>query len=176
MKDLLPQLQAASKHIKKNSDGKVPPVSDLNGKHTTIEMKPLRPEDKNMSTSCDEFFKAFEEVIDNIDTIENNNKKIRKLQIQVLSGTNQQQVDKDRAALDDLIESNKKFGVRVRNALKKEQDRLDDKALAAQKAGDGKRTAKEEHEMRLRRTQIAAHSRRFFDLWAEYNSQQVQSI
>jgi t-SNARE complex subunit (syntaxin) len=94
-------------------------------------------------------------------------------QIKSLSGTNQQQVEKDRSSLDEKVAENKRYGVRIRNALKKEQDRLDDKSIAAAKEDGQKKSAKENHEMRLRRTQIAAQSRRFYDLWTEYNNQQV---
>ena len=170
VKDLMPQLQAASKHAKKSSEtnGK----QDKNG-DTVIEMKSLGNMNKKLSASTDEFFKTFENVIDDIDKIESNNKDIRKLQVKVLSGTNQQQVEKDRTSLDEKVAENKRYGVRIRNALKKEQDRLDDKSIAAAKEDGQKKSAKENHEMRLRRTQIAAQSRRFYDLWTEYNNQQV---
>ena len=161
----MPQLQAASKHAKKN-------VENANG-DTMIEMPSLKDTNKNLSASTDEFFKTFENVIDDIDKIENNNKEIRKLQVKVLGGINQQQVDQDRTKLDDLVAQNKKFGVRIRNALKKEQDRLDTKAENWEKDDGKKKSARENHEMRLRRTQIAAQSRRFFDLWTDYNTQQV---
>lgn len=167
VKDLMPQLQAASKHAKKSSES--------NGKNgdAVIEMKPLGNINKNLSASTDEFFEAFENVIDDIDKIESNNKDIRKLQVKVLSGTNQQQVEKDRTSLDEKVAENKRYGVRIRNALKKAQDRLDDKSIEAAKEDGQKKSAKENHEMRLRRTQIAAQSRRFYDLWTEYNNQQV---
>jgi len=73
------------------------------------------------------------------------------------------------------VEQNKKLGNRIRNVLKGEQDKIDDMNLAAAQDEERKpkRNAREEHEMRLRRTQIAAQSRRFFDLWAEYNNFQV---
>merc|ERR1712158_268429 len=66
------------------------------------------------------------------------NIEIRRLQVQVLGGTAQQQVEENRAKLDDKVAENKKYGVRIRNALKKEQDRLDDKAIEASK-DDGKK-------------------------------------
>ena len=168
----MPQLQAASKYAKKSTDANEKP--DSNGKHTVIEMKPLKDTNKNLSASTDEFFKTFETVIEDIDKIQTNNSEIRKLQVKVLGAVNQEQVEKDRATLDDKVAENKKFGVRIRNALKKEQDRLDDKALAASNNDGQQKSARENHEMRLRRTQIAAHSRRFYDLWTEYNNQQVK--
>ena len=168
----MPQLQAASKYAKKSTDANEKP--DSNGKHTVIEMKPLKDTNKNLSASTDEFFKTFETVIEDIDKIQSNNSEIRKLQVKVLGAVNQEQVEKDRATLDDKVAENKKFGVRIRNALKKEQDRLDDKALAASNNDGQQKSARENHEMRLRRTQIAAHSRRFYDLWTEYNNQQVK--
>jgi len=168
----MPQLQAASKYAKKSTDANEKP--DSNGKHTVIEMKPLKDTNKNLSASTDEFFKTFETVIEDIDKIQTNNSEIRKLQVKVLGAVNQEQVEKDRATLDDKVAENKKFGVRIRNALKKEQDRLDDKALAASNNDGQQKSARENHEMRLRRTQIAAHSRRFYDLWTEYNNQQLE--
>ena len=173
VKDLMPQLQAASKNARKSAESgeKI----DSNGK-VTIEMKPIKDSNKNLSASTDEFFKTFEDVIDDIDKIESNNKDIRKLQVKVLGGVNEQQVTKDRATLDDKVADNKKYGVRIRNALKKEQDKLDDKAIAANNEDGKKKSAKENHEMRLKRTQIAAQSRRFYDLWTEYNNQQVNYL
>merc|ERR1712001_464403 len=106
---------------------------------------------------------GFETVIEDIDKIQSNNSVIRKLQVKVLGAVNQEQVEKDRATLDDKVAENKKYGVRIRNALKKEQDRLDDKAIEASKEDGSKKSAKENHELRLRRTQIAAQSRRFYD-------------
>ena len=79
----------------------------------------------------------------------------------------------EKIASSHKVAENKRYGVRIRNALKKEQDRLDDKSIAAAKEDGQKKSAKENHEMRLRRTQIAAQSRRFYDLWTEYNNQQV---
>merc|ERR1712012_127490 len=81
--------------------------------------------------------------------------------------------EENRAKLDDKVAENKKYGVRIRNALKRAQDRQDDKAIEASKEDGTKKSAKENHELRLRRTQIAAQSRRFYDLWTEYNNQQV---
>lgn len=160
VRDLLPQLQAASESARKKRGGKVPPVTSTNGKHTSIEMQTLKSDDKNMNLSSEELFrKRIENVIENIHRIENNNKKIRSLQGQVLSDTNLRQVEKNKAELDDLVESNKRFGIQVQNALRKEQDRLDDNSIAAAKANVETRTSKEDHEMRLRRTQIAAHSK-----------------
>jgi len=173
VKDLMPQLQAASKHAKKAAETNE--YADAKGrkKDTIIEMKPIGDSNRNLSASTDEFFKSFEDVIDDIDKIESNNKEIRRLQVQVLGGTAQQQVEENRAKLDDKVAENKKYGVRIRNALKRAQDRLDDKAIEASKEDGTKKSAKENHELRLRRTQIAAQSRRFYDLWTEYNNQQV---
>ena len=174
VKDLMPQLQAASKHAKKAAETIEQTDTKGRKKDTIIEMKPIGDSNKNLSASTDEFFKTFENVIDDIDKIESNNKEIRRLQVQVLGGTAQQQVEENRAKLDDKVAENKKYGVRIRNALKKEQDRLDDKAIEASKDDGKKKSAKENHELRLRRTQIAAQSRRFYDLWTEYNNQQVR--
>ena len=63
------------------------------------------------------------------------------MQAQVLGGTIQQQVDESRAKLDDKVAENKKIGVRIRNALKKEQDNLDDESIQASKE-DGKEKLK----------------------------------
>ena len=173
VKDLMPQLQAASKHAKKAAETNEHADAKGRKKDTIIEMKPIGDSNRNLSASTDEFFKSFEDVIDDIDKIESNNKEIRRLQVQVLGGTAQQQVEENRAKLDDKVAENKKYGVRIRNALKRAQDRLDDKAIEASKEDGTKKSAKENHELRLRRTQIAAQSRRFYDLWTEYNNQQV---
>merc|ERR1719210_1756061 len=126
VKDLMPQLQAASKHAKKAAETNE--YADAKGrkKDTIIEMKPIGDSNKNLSASTDEFFKSFKDVIDKI---ESNNKEIRRLQVQVLGGTAQQQVEENRTKLDDKVAENKKYGVRIRNALKRAQDRLDDKAI-----------------------------------------------
>ena len=175
VKDLMPQLQAASKHAKKAAEKneKNDTAVKYNKNKDTVIPMPIDKTKRDLSASTEEFFSTFENVIDDIDKIESNNKEIRRLQVQVLGGTAQVQVEENRAKLDDKVAENKKYGVRIRNALKKEQDRLDDKAIEASKEDGSKKSAKENHELRLRRTQIAAQSRRFYDLWTEYNNQQV---
>jgi len=171
----MPQLQAASKHAKKaaETNEKNDAAVKYNKNKDTVIPMPIDKTKRDLSASTEEFFSTFENVIDDIDKIESNNKEIRRLQVQVLGGTAQVQVEENRAKLDDKVAENKKYGVRIRNALKKEQDRLDDKAIEASKEDGSKKSAKENHELRLRRTQIAAQSRRFYDLWTEYNNQQV---
>ena len=102
----MPQLQAASKHAKKAAETNE--YADAKGrkKDTIIEMKPIGDSNRNLSASTDEFFKSFEDVIDDIDKIESNNKEIRRLQVQVLGGTAQQQVEENRAKLDDKVAEN----------------------------------------------------------------------
>ena len=70
VKDLMPQLQAASKHARKNLESSEKAEANGKQKHTSVEMKPIKDTDKNMSASTDEFFKTFENVIDHIDKIE----------------------------------------------------------------------------------------------------------
>ena len=170
VKDLLPQLHAAANRTSRTSLGTAPPETYTNGKHTYIEMQPLNTTDRRtMSSSCGDFLHAIEGVINNINSIKNNNQKVRKLQVDILRGINQQQVENDKTQLDCLMESNKKLGNLVRNALKREQGRL-----AAANADNENLTPKEKDELRVRQTQIAAQGKRFYDLWSEFNNLQTE--
>ena len=172
VKDLMPQLKAAWTQERTNLvTGDKP---DSNEKSTAIKMKHLKDTNRDMNSSTEEFFATFENVIDDIDKIENNNKEIGKLQVIVWGGANQRQVQQNKEKLDDRVAQNKTLGVRIRNSLKKEQTRIDEKAKRSEKDEGKKISAREDHEIRLRRTQIAAQSRRFYDLWTEYNNLQIK--
>jgi len=173
VKDLLPKLQAASMQAEKASETSKQIDAKEKKKHTILEMNTISDVNKNFSSSTNEFLKNLENIKYDIDNIENNNTEIRRLQAQVLGGTIQQQVEESRAKLDDRVAENKKIGIRIRNALKKEQDTIDDESIQASKDDTKEKSSREKHEMRLKRTQLASHSKRFYDLWSEYNSQQV---
>ena len=58
VKDLMPQLQAASKHAKKAAETNEQVDTKGRQKDTIIEMKPIGDSNKNLSASTDEFFKV----------------------------------------------------------------------------------------------------------------------
>ena len=100
-KDRLAELQAASKHVKE---------SDL-AKSEAEEMKPLKKQDKAMSSSQEDFFETLHEITSNIDTLDNHVTEIKKLQTKILNAVHTDPNEK--AKLNDLNAANKSLGKKI---------------------------------------------------------------
>lgn len=177
-RDRLQEMQKASKYVK----DKDIEANKANGEH---EMQPLQ-QTQNMSPDCAEFFERFQEIITNIEKVEANASAIRRLHAKILyePAKNPQ----DDAKLNDLDAETKRLGAKVNNALKFEQDALDNIAINEMKNNiqeaneesdkkskkSKKNNAKQAHELRLRKTQVSAQSKRFFDMWTTYNNEMVE--
>ena len=76
--------------------------------------------------------------------------------------------ENDHSRLGDLNENNKKLAIRIRTALKEEQDKIE-KKLSPKKTFSPTRnkplTSREETDLRMRQTQIASQSKLFFTIY-----------
>ena len=97
-KDRLAEFQAASKHVKE---------SDL-AKAEGEEMKPLKQQDKAMSSSQETFFETLQDITTNIDKLDGHVGEIKKLQTKILNAVHTDPSEK--AKLNDLNEVNKQLG------------------------------------------------------------------
>ena len=68
--------------------------------------------------------------------------------------------------MNDLLSENKRLAKSVRNTIQKDQERLE-KFSSPKKLSEEKRV-----ELRMRRTQVHAQSRRFYEIWNEFNNSQ----
>ena len=84
---------------------------------------------------------------------------------------NSDAIANDQNRLGDLNEDNKNHAINIRTTLKKEQDKID-KKLSPKKTQT--LTSREETDLRVRKTQLASQTTRFFNIWTEYNDDQAQ--
>jgi t-SNARE complex subunit (syntaxin) len=96
---------------------------------------------------------------------------IKKLQDRVLNEPSRSERERHQASLNDLIEENKKLGRYLQKVIKEEQAR--NEKLEKRVAAHGL-SARELSELHIRKTQIGTHSKRFLDIWTEYNNVQVR--
>ena len=136
--------------------------------HALIEIQTIR------NNNEDPFFDRLEEIIDHIDQITTNNKLIENLQTSIWIGVNQLQVEQDKTKLNNISSDNRSLGIKIRNFLKIEQNEITRKENEFLGMEGDLSKAKEIHETRLKGTQVAAQSRRFYQEWTKFNSLQVQ--
>ena len=168
VKDLMPLLQSNPRW--NQEEGNVSHDENLqNGeRHALIEMQAIR------NNNEDPFFDRLEEIIDHIDQIAANNKQIENLQTSIWIGVNQLQVEQDKTKLSSISNENRSLGNKIRNFLKIEQNEIKRKEQEFLGMEGDSSKAKEIHETRLKGTQVAAQSRRFYQEWTKFNSLQVQ--
>lgn len=169
----LAELQSKSKYV-------TPEDVQENGldQDSNPELIPLNSLDKNMSASTADFFETFEEdVVKNIDKIKTNVEVVKSLQKKILSSVNPEENAASESKLSDLVAENKRLSRKVQNTLKNEKARVEEKLtkqpspikkLTSKKKSEDK-SQKRKTELRMRQTQIDAQSKRFFDIWSEYN-------
>ena len=170
VKNRLSELQANAKHVKQSD------IDALEAGNAE-EMKPLKDQSKALSASTNDFFEVMDDVTSNIDKLSANVVEIKKLQKRIHNAVAKNQADIDK--LNDLQEQNKRLGLKVRTAIKDQQSKVEDKLscpsklLASLSPKKSKFTEKQKTELRMRQTQINAQSTRFFEIWNEYNENQV---
>ncbi len=109
----------------------------------------------------------------NIDSIEKNTLEMRALHRKLLTATHKDEASERR--VDDLTAENKQLAKKVRAVLKTEQDWCEKKGAEAAATSPKKKLRPEaKREWQMRKTQVTAQARRFFDVWAEYNNDQVE--
>ena len=162
VKDLMPLIRSNSRWISENSIHE-PRNQNLNhGEcHTSINMQTLR--------NGDPFFTRLEDIINHIDEIATNNKKIESLQQAIWIGVNQLKVEEDRIQLDKITSKNRSLGIKIRNFLKHEQNEINGKERQLLGLEVDESNVEEIHAIGLKRTQVAAQSRRFYHEWEKFD-------
>ncbi len=97
--------------------------------------------------------------------------RLKALQDRVLNEPSRTERERHQAALNDLVDENKKIGRQIQKVIKEEQAR--NEKLEKRVAASGL-SARELSELHIRKTQIGTHSKRFLDIWTEYNNVQVR--
>ena len=129
--------------------------------HASINMQTFR--------NGDPFFDRLEDIINHIDKIASNNKTIETLQQAIWIGVNQLKVEEDRIQLDKITNENRSLGIKIRNFLKHEQNEINvkERQLLGQEVDES--NVDEIHGIGLKRTQVAAQSRRFYHEWERFD-------
>jgi len=132
------------------------------------ELKPLNKQDKKMSTSQEDFLNNLQAITSDIDSVHKNVKKIQTLQTRILQSVTAD--PKEKEELNDLNDATKKLANRIRETLKTQQAKNEKN----QKEKDpSKLDARQQTDLRLRLTQVASQSKRFQEVWSEYNDSQL---
>lgn len=168
VKDLMPLLRANPRWNQEQENVGHNDILHHENRHAAIEMQTLQ------NNNMDPFLKRLEAVIDDIDQIASNNKNIETLQKSIWIGVNQIQVEQDKVTLNNTSNESKSIGIKIRDFLRKEQDEIDKREKELLNLEGIQSKAKELHETRLKGTQVAAQSRRFYQEWTKFNNLQVQ--
>lgn len=118
--------------------------------------------DKKKDT-LDEFLARIGELNDGITNIAENVNKLKTVQNKVLNEPSQQERQKHVATQTTLVQENKAIGRKIQKQIKEEQQKLT-KLERDQIIGD----------VNIRNTQLQSVSKRFLDIWTEYNNAQVE--
>jgi len=113
--------------------------------------------------TLDEFLARMEELNTGISNITENVNNLKTVQKKVLNEPSQQERQKQLTAQSNLIHENKVLGRKIQKQIKEEQQKLT-KLERDQTISD----------INIRNTQIQSVSRRFLDIWTEYNNAQVE--
>jgi len=131
------------------------------------ELKPLNKQDKKMSTSQEDFLNNLHAITSDIDNVHKNVKKIQTLQTRILQSVTADPKEKDE--LNDLNDATKKLANKIRQTLKIQQGKNE----KSQEQDTTKLSARQQTDLRLRLTQVASQSKRFQEVWSEYNDSQL---
>jgi len=133
------------------------------------EMKPLKKQDKKMSTSQEDFLNNLQSITSDIDTVQKNVLKIETLQTRILHAVSQKDVEKEKEELNDLNDNTKRVANKIRESLKTQQDNNE-----KNKKETSKLSSREQTDQRLRITQVASQTKRFSEVWSSYNESQLE--
>eukprot|EP00088_Acartia_fossae_P065779 TRINITY_DN811_c1_g1_i1.p1 TRINITY_DN811_c1_g1~~TRINITY_DN811_c1_g1_i1.p1 ORF type:complete len:382 (-),score=93.56 TRINITY_DN811_c1_g1_i1:93-1238(-) len=158
VKDRLGDLQKASKYLQ---DGK-------NSEETKIEMTPLNGDKQAPASEFDEFLSIAHDLATNIGKIELNVGKMKVLQSKIFATPVRTERERFQSELGDLVAENKSLG-RAAQKVIKEQKEVNERL-------DGKKgqSSKYRSEMHIRKIQVNTHSKRFLEIWTEFNNLQVE--
>jgi len=133
------------------------------------ELKPLKKQDKKMSTSQEDFLNCLQSITSDIDTVQKNVSIIGTLQTKILQCVSQKDVEKEKDELNDLNDSTKRLANKIREALKTQQDYNE-----KNKKETTNLTSRQQTDQRLRLTQVASQTKRFQEVWSKYNESQLE--
>jgi len=131
------------------------------------EMKPLNKQDKKMSSSQEDFLKNLQDITSDIDNVNTNVKKIQTLQTRILQSVTDK--PKEKEELNDLNAATTRLANKIRETLKGEQAKNEKN----QQQDTTKLSARQQTDLRLRLTQVNSQSKRFQEVWSEYNDSQL---
>lgn len=163
----LEELQRNAKHAPITQEEEMAP---LNKKKKNNNNKKKKENDLEMEERDDpeSFLERIEETVAGIDRVEKNAVELRSIQKSILNSTHKDEVKEDR--MKDLMEEQKKLAKKIRAILASEQKWIEDhKEVEVRR----KMTSKQLNAYTMRRTQVESNSRRFYDVWAIYNQDQV---
>ena len=100
--------------------------------------------------------------------------EVKKLQRKILNAVHKD--ENDHAKLNDLYAATFKYAQNIRKALADEQDRVEKKLNPEKTLSPFKKnlTARQQTDLRVRKTQLDGQSKRMFEIWNDYNESQVK--
>jgi len=119
---------------------------------------------KSPEDTLSDFLTRIEEYNANLEKLHHNVAELKLVHRKVLSEPSASERQKHLKHLQNLVKENKGLGATLQKQLKEEKG-LVEKLAKRQDAGS---------EVEIRRTQTSACSRRFLDIWTEYNNIQVE--
>jgi len=124
-------------------------------------MKSLK---KKQPDTLDDFLSRVEAFNTNLGKLEDNVAELRLVQAKVLGEPSATERQKHLTKQQNLVKENKSIGSNLQKQLKEEKARTEKMAKNQEKSS----------EAQIRRTQMQACSRRFLDIWTEYNNAQLE--
>jgi len=113
--------------------------------------------------TLDDFLARVTDLNDGIGNIAENVDKLKNIQNKILNEPSQQERQKQVESQANLVHENKVVGRKIQKQLKEERSKLA-KLERDETIGD----------INIRNTQIQSVSRRFLDIWTQYNTEQVE--
>jgi len=120
--------------------------------------------EKKKKETLEEFLSRAEQLNEGIASIKENTDKLKSIQNKVLNEPSQQERQKLLSSQNDLIHENKVVGRKVQKQIKEEQQRLQ-KLVGKDDTGS---------DINIKHTQIQTISKRFLDVWTDYNNSQLE--
>jgi len=154
VRDRLAEMQKASKYSK-----------DIEKGFEELEM--TTPLNQQLS-DFDEFMAKAQDLVAEVAKVEQNVAQMNILQKKVFSTPVRSEREKFQAELSDYINQNKQLGRKIQKVVKEEQSKVE--KLSGKKG----LTSKDLSELHIRKIQIQTHSKRFLEIWTEYNNIQVE--
>ena len=128
--------------------------------------------EKNLGGTKEQFLENMTEIVEEIDTLEEDSREIAKLQQKVKGAAIQNERDKEK--LTQLREAHVQTGIEIKDALKKELDLLRQQELMAEQSGTD--ILDENNELYIMRAKIMENYKKFLDSWDSFHRNQVSYL